>query len=89
MHPHIRSNTKKRPARLSPRRSSPARTSAPGTPATVVLEANEEELSHLAGDLAYFRVARYREVDPGDVREEDIKCAEAEIAALFKHEDQE
>jgi hypothetical protein len=27
---------------------------------------------------------RYRDVDPGDVREEDVERADAEIAALFK-----
>ena len=84
MHPHTRRKTKKRLGRLTLRGNVASKTPALVTPTTFP-SANDEELSRLANDLAYFEVARFREITLGDIREEDIKHADAEIAALFKH----
>jgi hypothetical protein len=78
MHSRTRRKTKKRPARPLP-----ARATAQVTPVAVP-EVNDEELSKLADDLAYFNAEHYREVKPGDVREADVRRAKSEIAALFK-----
>jgi hypothetical protein len=86
MHPHTRRVTNKQFIRFSPPSDSAAHTARPVTP-EADLEVNDEELSHLAQDLAYFRAERYREVDAEDVRDDDIRHAEAEIAAMFKHDD--
>lgn len=84
MHPHTRRVTNKRLHSLLP-----STNPAPHLPLKpeADLEVNEEELSHLAKDLAYFRAERYREVEDEAVREDDIRSAEAEIAAMFKRDD--
>jgi hypothetical protein len=85
MHPHTRRVTNKQFTRFPSRSVSADRPAMPVTP-RADLEVNDEELSHLAKDLAYFRAERYREVQSEDVRDDDIRQAEAEIAAMFKHE---
>jgi len=82
MHPHTRSITHKR----APAANAATHSTGSTTP-KAALEINDEELSHLAKDLAYFRAERYREVDENDVRKEDIRSAAAEIAALVRRED--
>jgi hypothetical protein len=86
MHPHTRRITNKQFTRFAPPTDSAAQAAEPGT-SQAGFDVHEEELSHLAKDLAYFRAERYREVDSEDVRNDDIRQAEAEIAALFKHDD--
>ncbi len=54
------------------------------SPAKAVLEVNDDELLHLATDIACLRAARYRAVDFDAVRSEDVRNAQAEIAALIQ-----
>ncbi len=86
MHPHTRRVTNKRLTELLAAASSTPDSAVPAKPPDAP-EVNDDELSHLAKDLAYFRAERYREVDAEDVREDDIRHAEAEIAAMFKRDD--
>jgi hypothetical protein len=55
-------------------------------PVATMPEVHDDELLHLATDIAYFRAAGYREVEAEDIRADDIRNAEAEIAALFRRE---
>jgi len=50
-------------------------------PAVVVGRA---ECRSLIEDVAFFRAACFRHVDPGNCREEDRRAAEAEIKAVLK-----
>jgi hypothetical protein len=86
MHPHTRRITNKQFTRYSPPGGSAAHAAGPVAP-EAVLELHDEELSHLANDLAYFRAERYRKVESEDVRHDDIRHAQAEIAAIIKHDD--
>ena len=86
MHPHNRRITNKQFAQFSPPSDSAAHSATPVT-AGADLEVNDEVLPHLAKDLANIRAERYREVDSEDARDDDIRQAEAEIAAMFKRDD--
>jgi len=52
-------------------------------PETAVVVAKDERLA-LVEDVAFFRASRFREVDPGNCREEDRCAAEADIKAVLK-----
>lgn len=83
-----RSKTKQAPARRSSPKDRQAQPHASEPPAALP-QVEAEELSRLAGDLAYFRAARYRDVEAGEVREEDVERAKEEVAAMLRRDDSE
>jgi hypothetical protein len=88
MHPQTRNHTKSPPARFSRGGKSRTPKHAAKMPVPASVDENEEELSYVADDLAYLRAERYREADDEELREDEVRSAEAEFAALFKHEDE-
>jgi hypothetical protein len=85
-HNHPRRVQRKRPQAVVP--SAP--TATPFTdrqkPAAQMPEIHDDELLHLATDIAYFRAVSYREVQAEDIRADDIRSAEQEITALIRRE---
>lgn len=75
MHPHTRRVTKSKAQVVQ------ADASAAANPVIA-----KDELAHLARDIAYFRAEQFREVHAGEVRADDVRWAEAEIAALIKRD---
>jgi len=56
---------------------------AADTPSTAVV-VNRDERRHLIEDCAYFRAARFREVEAGNVREQDLRAAAAVVDTVIK-----
>jgi hypothetical protein len=56
-------------------------------PVPLDMDATDDELTCQTDELAYLRAERCCEVDAEDLGEDDIRNAEAEAVALFKHED--
>lgn len=46
---------------------------------------SSEERRHLAECCAFFKAEQYREVEPGTIRESDVRKAEEEIDCVIKH----
>lgn len=83
MHPHTRRKTKQRLGRLTPRGGQSA-ASGSGAVERAPFLAQDEEKARLVESLAYFHAEQYREVQPGDMRNEDVQRAEVEIAVLLE-----
>ena len=58
------------------------RSKAPGKPRAKVV-VTDEERRRLIEDCAFFCAERFREVKPGDIREQDLKEVAAEIDAAI------
>jgi hypothetical protein len=87
MNPQTRNSTKKSPTRFLRDGKLQARKHVTVTPAPLDMDATDDELTYQTDDFAYLRAERCREVDAEDLREDDIRNAEAEVVVLFKHED--
>jgi hypothetical protein len=66
----------------------PARTqaAAAGRPRVCGCEVrvDEEERRHLINACAFFRAERFRRVEPGSIREQDMRKAAADVDAVLK-----
>lgn len=83
MHPHTRRKTKQRLGRLSPRGGQRAASgNVAAKPAPFL--AHDDEKAHLVESLAYFHAEQYREVQPGEMRNEDVQRAAGEIALVLE-----
>jgi hypothetical protein len=49
-----------------------------------VPEVTPEEKHHLAECCAFFKAEHYRGAAPGEVRQQDVECAEADIEAVIR-----
>jgi hypothetical protein len=87
MHPQTGNTTKKSPMRLLRDGKLRARKHVTVMPVPLDMDATDDELTCQTDELAYLRAERCREVDAEDLHEYDIRNAEAEVVALFKHED--
>jgi hypothetical protein len=63
-------------------RRAPAVAAAGKAPASVAVD--EEERLHLIESCAFFRAERFREAEPGHIREQDKKAAAAAIDAVIR-----
>ena len=62
----------------------PAPEPAAGSEPRCVILVTAEQRQHLIEDAAYFRAERFRQVEPGDCRRQDLSEAEAEIESVLK-----
>lgn len=74
--------TDKRKAPPGARRSAPR--PAAGSESAGVNVVTAEQRQHLIEDAAYFRAERFRQIEPGDCRRQDLCDAEAEIEWVLK-----
>jgi hypothetical protein len=49
-----------------------------------VPEVTPEEKRRMAECCAFFKAEHYREAAPGEIRQQDIECAEADIEAVMR-----
>jgi hypothetical protein len=48
-----------------------------------IVDIDEEQRRHLVDACAFFRAERFREVEPGQCRKQDVRAAEAAIDAVI------
>ncbi|OFZ90595.1 MAG: hypothetical protein A3F74_02480 [Betaproteobacteria bacterium RIFCSPLOWO2_12_FULL_62_58] len=74
--------TGRRKARPGARRLAPKPAAESGSARVIVVTA--EQRQHLIEDAAYFRAERFRQIEPGNCRRQDLCDAEVEIEAVLK-----
>ena len=65
-------------------RRTPVVAAAVRAPASVAVAVDEEERRHLIECCAFFRAERFREAEPGHIREQDKEAAAAAIDAAIR-----